>query len=144
MTITFRVLVVATVALLLQGGTNAASSSMTFYENSKYRGSCVKCDITEYQKCYQVEMKGLERASSALFHNRDPLQDKFSLTYYTGKKCGGDWFRASIPFKETLGLPDFLSFNGKIQSFKVANFPTSTTTGRGYPSDATVRKTCRK
>ncbi|KAF9350736.1 hypothetical protein BGX26_011151 [Mortierella sp. AD094] len=144
MTITFRVLVVATIALLLQGGTNATSSPMSFYEKSKYRGGCIKCEVTKYQQCYQLDMEGLGGASSVWYHNKDTFQERFSLTFYTGKKCGGDWFRESLSFNDLAGISDFRNYTDKIQSFKVADFLTSNTTGRGYPSDATALKICRK
>ncbi|KAF9342400.1 hypothetical protein BGX26_007619, partial [Mortierella sp. AD094] len=140
MTFTFRVLVVATVALLLQSGVKADDDTMVFYQKGNFAGSCISCDITAPNLCFSYSGP----SSSAILTNYATAGADMSVTYYTGPNCSGDWLRYSGQIGSTLRLKTLEKLNNKVRSFKVANFLTSSGTGHLSTGDTDVQFKCKK
>ncbi|KAG0284371.1 hypothetical protein BGZ96_011263 [Linnemannia gamsii] len=93
---------------------------VTFFTHEGLGGDRVKCTGGDtYDRCYNVDnVAGL---SSLYYTNRDPYNEHFSLTLYTGGACSGLYDRWSFEVpKHYKGfyIEKFHSVNDKVRSFK--------------------------
>ncbi|CAO3620830.1 unnamed protein product [Cunninghamella echinulata] len=106
-------------------------SNMTFTADRNLKGKSFKCDAVEYQRCHSLESisSAIGMFSSGIFTHKDPYVKDVSVTFYTGWNCGGKWFRksGSMTTGQSWKWSDFGDYDGKIYSFKIANFKTSNT-----------------
>ncbi|KAI9304558.1 hypothetical protein BJ944DRAFT_231184 [Cunninghamella echinulata] len=94
---------------------------MTFTWDKKLKGTSYMCDAVDYQIYHSLESlpTTFSLFSSAIFTHKDP---------FVKDNCGGKWFRKSGSMKngQSWKWSDLGEYDGKIYSFKIANFKTST------------------
>ncbi|KAG0247824.1 hypothetical protein BG011_000837 [Mortierella polycephala] len=123
----------------------SANSSLRFWEDPYFQGGGVECPF-EYSKCYWIDMRGFEKASSLQFYNADLLKNGFSIILYTGPDCAGDFFRWSgtVGWTRSEYFSSLGGLNDLVRSFKVEDYETSTKFGRcDHPADRTLN-TCNR
>ncbi|KAG0358497.1 hypothetical protein BGZ54_010394 [Gamsiella multidivaricata] len=143
MSSTFRVFFVAIIALLLQG--QVSGNYVRFWEEKKFKAGCVVCPIATYQRCINLDMKTIGRASSFKFFNLDVSPSyTFSSTLYDDKDCKGNYFRWSgtLNLNQGITYPNLDPYDNKIKSFKIADFLTSDAAGYQAVGDTKVDSTC--
>ncbi|KAI9304559.1 hypothetical protein BJ944DRAFT_266654 [Cunninghamella echinulata] len=105
-------------------------SNMTVTLGEDFKGMSFKCDAVEYQRCHRMEpiSSSVYDISSAIFTHKDPFVKDVSVTFYTGHSCDGHWIRksGSMSNGQSWVWSSFGEYTRNINSFKIANFKTST------------------
>ncbi|CAO3620834.1 unnamed protein product [Cunninghamella echinulata] len=104
-------------------------SNMTVSVGKNHKGLSFYCKTIGYQLCHRMGPMASNKIdiSSAIFTHNDKNVKDLSVTFYTGKTCDGQWFRKSGSIKngQSWKWSNFGDYNGKIGSFKIANFKMS-------------------
>ncbi len=125
---------------------NKAEVAMNFYSAWNNEGDPTFCLDFNFDQCYtftdDIIAGGL---SSARFNNYDFWVRRFTVTVYSGSNCNYAYDRWSFTQTDHTSyiINQFPTLSGKVKSFKVANFHTSTESGTigAEPADAMV-STC--